>query len=63
MVTYIAEDYSDGHWNNKENRRELMEKFARDNKFDALIPENWYSTPKHTIMRYKKKVKNITLIC
>jgi hypothetical protein len=33
-------------WGNIENRKKFFEKFAKENFFDPLIPENWYSQPK-----------------
>eukprot|EP00026_Physarum_polycephalum_P001051 Phypoly_transcript_01052.p1 GENE.Phypoly_transcript_01052~~Phypoly_transcript_01052.p1 ORF type:complete len:797 (-),score=76.09 Phypoly_transcript_01052:124-2514(-) len=36
-----------------ENRRKVFRSYARDNGFDPLIPENWYSQPIHRIMATK----------
>lgn len=36
-----------------ENRRSLFEKYAEENEFDPLIPENWYSQPRNKILAYK----------
>lgn len=30
-------------WSSVENRRNFFEKYAKENKFDPLLPENWYS--------------------
>jgi len=29
-------------WNDIEERRKCLEKYAKENDFDPLIPENWY---------------------
>lgn len=37
------------YWSKTENRRRFFERYAKDNHFDALIPENWYSISEATI--------------
>jgi len=32
-----------GRWVNPSNRREFFDNYAKENGFDALFPENWYS--------------------
>jgi hypothetical protein len=40
-------------WDKVENQRKLFENYARDNEFNPLIPDNWYSQPKEKILNYK----------
>ena len=34
--------YSVGFWTNVDNRKKFLEDFAKKNRFDPLIAENWY---------------------
>jgi hypothetical protein len=40
-------------WNKATTRREFFEAYAKENGFDPLIANNWYSIPKETIMAVK----------
>eukprot|EP00026_Physarum_polycephalum_P002482 Phypoly_transcript_02489.p1 GENE.Phypoly_transcript_02489~~Phypoly_transcript_02489.p1 ORF type:complete len:757 (+),score=113.72 Phypoly_transcript_02489:481-2751(+) len=35
--------FSANHWKNTSNRRAFFIEYAREHKFDPLVPENWYS--------------------
>jgi len=41
------------HWLQPENRRKFFDDFAKFNGFDALIPENWYSVDRQSILSLK----------
>ena len=45
--------HSVASWNEAENRRALFDKYAKENNFDPLIPENWYHQPIKRIMATK----------
>eukprot|EP00026_Physarum_polycephalum_P000781 Phypoly_transcript_00782.p1 GENE.Phypoly_transcript_00782~~Phypoly_transcript_00782.p1 ORF type:complete len:944 (+),score=105.33 Phypoly_transcript_00782:1215-4046(+) len=38
-------------WTQQESHRKFMESFARENGFDPLIPENWYSVERSDIVK------------
>eukprot|EP00026_Physarum_polycephalum_P001621 Phypoly_transcript_01623.p1 GENE.Phypoly_transcript_01623~~Phypoly_transcript_01623.p1 ORF type:complete len:1048 (-),score=160.89 Phypoly_transcript_01623:116-2998(-) len=40
-------------WQKVETRRQFFENYAKDNDFDPLVPENWYSQPRDIIMTIK----------
>eukprot|EP00026_Physarum_polycephalum_P015296 Phypoly_transcript_15939.p1 GENE.Phypoly_transcript_15939~~Phypoly_transcript_15939.p1 ORF type:complete len:282 (+),score=36.57 Phypoly_transcript_15939:85-846(+) len=41
-------------WQNIDNRRSLLEQFAKHKKFDPLIASNWYSVMLHELHSFKK---------
>lgn len=43
-------------WSDSETRRYFLEKYAKDNDFDPLIAQNWYSEPKDKILRLKVSI-------
>jgi len=52
------------YFQNTSNRRKLFEKYALENKFDPLVPENWYTHSNkhillfkgaHAVIKYHKK--------
>ena len=38
-------------WTHSESHRKFMEEYARDNRFDPLVPENWYSVERSDIVK------------
>eukprot|EP00026_Physarum_polycephalum_P002151 Phypoly_transcript_02156.p1 GENE.Phypoly_transcript_02156~~Phypoly_transcript_02156.p1 ORF type:complete len:735 (+),score=101.72 Phypoly_transcript_02156:694-2898(+) len=46
-------------WNSVENRRLFFENYARENGFEPLVPENWYSQSGKAIMQSKDAQKVI----
>eukprot|EP00026_Physarum_polycephalum_P000389 Phypoly_transcript_00389.p1 GENE.Phypoly_transcript_00389~~Phypoly_transcript_00389.p1 ORF type:complete len:1231 (+),score=194.32 Phypoly_transcript_00389:52-3744(+) len=46
------------HWLELGNRRKVFENFAKENRFDPLVPNNWYKVPKETLLA-KKGVASI----
>eukprot|EP00026_Physarum_polycephalum_P002930 Phypoly_transcript_02939.p1 GENE.Phypoly_transcript_02939~~Phypoly_transcript_02939.p1 ORF type:complete len:825 (+),score=95.05 Phypoly_transcript_02939:89-2563(+) len=42
------------YWSSAENRRKFFVEFAKQNNFDPLLPENWYSVPKQKLKGLKK---------
>jgi hypothetical protein len=53
---------SSAPWSDRENRREFFEKYAQSCGFDPLVPENWYSVPKQTILALKVLIIIIVII-
>jgi len=43
----------ENHWHSLENQKRLFEKFAQDNGFDPLNPNNWYAVPFEKLLNYK----------
>lgn len=43
----------EGHWVDVENRKKLFDSYAKDNKFDPLVSENWYSVKKEDVLKVK----------
>eukprot|EP00026_Physarum_polycephalum_P002957 Phypoly_transcript_02966.p1 GENE.Phypoly_transcript_02966~~Phypoly_transcript_02966.p1 ORF type:complete len:695 (+),score=87.59 Phypoly_transcript_02966:171-2087(+) len=43
----------DGYWDHKTNLRNFFISYARDNNFDPLVAENWYSQSKTMILSRK----------
>ena len=41
------------YWKNAERRRDFLGQFARNNDFDPLIPDNWYSVPLENVLQDK----------
>lgn len=39
-----------GYWANNQNLRKFFDKFAQDNQFDPLIPDNWYPITRRQII-------------
>eukprot|EP00026_Physarum_polycephalum_P001933 Phypoly_transcript_01936.p1 GENE.Phypoly_transcript_01936~~Phypoly_transcript_01936.p1 ORF type:complete len:910 (+),score=132.37 Phypoly_transcript_01936:109-2838(+) len=44
------------HWQDPANQRHFFESFARDNQFDPLVPENWYTVRRDDLMKYKNSL-------
>eukprot|EP00026_Physarum_polycephalum_P001070 Phypoly_transcript_01071.p1 GENE.Phypoly_transcript_01071~~Phypoly_transcript_01071.p1 ORF type:complete len:1197 (-),score=193.28 Phypoly_transcript_01071:69-3659(-) len=42
-----------GYWAEKANRRHYFDTFAKQNSFDALIPENWYQVTREQLNNQK----------
>jgi hypothetical protein len=43
-----------GFWSDrKKNRRLFFEKYAKSRNLDPLIPENWYSVSRKSVLQYK----------
>lgn len=40
-------------WHGVENRRQFFEQYALEHGFDPLIPDNWYSQSRESIMDFK----------
>eukprot|EP00026_Physarum_polycephalum_P001573 Phypoly_transcript_01575.p1 GENE.Phypoly_transcript_01575~~Phypoly_transcript_01575.p1 ORF type:complete len:894 (+),score=113.77 Phypoly_transcript_01575:551-3232(+) len=40
-------------WHNEENRKQFFVKYAAENNFDPLIPNNWYTHPRASILATK----------
>lgn len=47
-------------WYNRDNRRAFFEEYAKENNFDPLHNEKWYSQPRKKIL--EKKVKHDTFL-
>lgn len=41
------------YWQDKSNRRKLLEEYAVSKKFDPLIPTNWYSITFRDLLKFK----------
>ena len=37
-------------WKESSNRRKFFENYAKDQRFDPLVPQNWYNQSKHSLM-------------
>jgi len=53
LNTYKFRNLPKNHWANIENRRQFFDHFAVVNKFDPLVPSNWYSISKEKFLRMK----------
>eukprot|EP00026_Physarum_polycephalum_P001342 Phypoly_transcript_01343.p1 GENE.Phypoly_transcript_01343~~Phypoly_transcript_01343.p1 ORF type:complete len:974 (+),score=101.70 Phypoly_transcript_01343:154-3075(+) len=53
LDTYKFRNLPRNHWMNVENRRHFFDHFAAVNKFDPLVPSNWYSVSRERFMRTK----------
>lgn len=40
-------------WDDIKNRKKFFERYARDNSFDPLLPDNWYSQKSSDILSSK----------
>jgi hypothetical protein len=40
-------------WRDITNRRKFFENYAKDQRFDSLVPTNWYNQSKHSLMLVK----------
>ena len=40
-------------WNDRNNRRKLFETYATQNGFDSLLPPNWYSQTRASLLKFK----------
>ena len=40
-------------WSDPQSRRRFFEDYAKENKFDPLIPSNWYSNDRKKILSTK----------
>eukprot|EP00026_Physarum_polycephalum_P001627 Phypoly_transcript_01629.p1 GENE.Phypoly_transcript_01629~~Phypoly_transcript_01629.p1 ORF type:complete len:1030 (-),score=139.53 Phypoly_transcript_01629:75-3164(-) len=45
--------WAQSHWQDEKNRRKFFENYAKENSFDPLIAEKWYSQRKEDIMARK----------
>ena len=43
----------EGYWAESANRRSYFDTFAKENSFDALIPENWYLVTREKLSTQK----------
>jgi hypothetical protein len=43
----------ENYWTNKENIKRFFDDYASSNKFDPLIPANWYSVPMEALSKMK----------
>lgn len=41
------------YWHRLVNRRKFFENYAKEQGFDPLVPENWYSQPIQNLMELK----------
>eukprot|EP00026_Physarum_polycephalum_P003660 Phypoly_transcript_03673.p1 GENE.Phypoly_transcript_03673~~Phypoly_transcript_03673.p1 ORF type:complete len:675 (+),score=95.36 Phypoly_transcript_03673:213-2237(+) len=39
-----------GHWSDRANRKQFFDAFARENHFDPLVSENWYSVSRQAVL-------------
>lgn len=46
-------------WPERKTRRNFFEKYAKENNFDALIPDNWYSQSRTKLTNSKVHLQNI----
>jgi hypothetical protein len=52
---------SGNYWQDATHRREFFDKLASKKGFDPLIPDNWYSLSKETIINEKVSLKRVFL--
>jgi hypothetical protein len=45
--------YSDKYWDDPVRRKEFFDSFAKESKFDPLVPENWYSVSPQELREIK----------
>eukprot|EP00026_Physarum_polycephalum_P002048 Phypoly_transcript_02052.p1 GENE.Phypoly_transcript_02052~~Phypoly_transcript_02052.p1 ORF type:complete len:648 (+),score=89.30 Phypoly_transcript_02052:207-2150(+) len=50
-VSYES-NFSSPSWGDISNRREFFEAYARANKFDPLIPDNWYKQSRKNVLSF-----------
>lgn len=44
---------AESYWLSQENRREFFESIAKENNFDPLVAESWYSISPELILKEK----------
>lgn len=60
LTKFILHLLSGNYWDARENKRRFFDEFAKSNKFNPLVTENWY--PITTRMVKKSKVHSINYI-
>lgn len=45
--------FAGGYWSEMKNRKLFFDTFALENQFDPLVPDNWYSTTKKSLISHK----------
>lgn len=53
LVCYGIYVYFSASWVGEDSRRKFFERYAKENKFDPLIADNWYSQPRDKLLASK----------